>query len=150
VDVVEVRSVCRIDRPVDEVRAQFADVEHHAETQVHRNVRFEPVAGSPQRFRQLTCKGPLRLRQEIEMDGTDDGGIVQRVVAGSLCGSTLTFGFAPAGSGTTVTATAQVPLRGLGRLAGRLLARSMRRALATALDEDRLDLESERYATRRT
>lgn len=74
---------------------------------------------------------------------------MQRVVAGSLRGSTLTFGFAPAGSGTEVTAVAQVPRRGPGRLAGVLLAPAMRRALVTALDEDRHDLESASYSGRR-
>ena len=143
---MDVRTACTIDRPPDEVRAQFADVEYHALARVHRNVRFEPLG--PQRFRQITRRGPLRLRQEIEIDHRG-GDLVHRVVDGSLRGSTLTFGFEPAGSGgTAVTATAQVPLRGPSRLAGPLLAQSMRRALRVALEEDRLDLESTRYAER--
>jgi len=144
---MEVRVTCRIDRPLDEVRAQFADIRHHAEAQVHRNVRFEPITGS-QRFRQVTRKGPLRLRQEIQLGVDDDGTIVQRVVAGALHGSTLRYVFARAELGTVVTAEAQVPLPRVARVAGPLLCRSLGRALTTALDEDRLDLESGRYADR--
>jgi hypothetical protein len=152
VSTVLVESRCRIERPVAEVRAQFADVDHHATVEVHRGVTFIKSSADAgftagvTRYRQISRSGPVRLVQDIEQHAMEDGSLVNRVVEGSLAGSTLAFRFAGDGASKEVTATATVDLRGARRLLAPLLARSLRRGLARALAEDKVDLESGRYA----
>lgn len=140
--------VQRIARPIAEVRAQFADVEHHARVPVHRGVTFEALDHlGPRCHRQTTTTGLMRIRQEIEIREQADGSLLNTVIRGRLRGSTLTYRFTPlAPDETEVTATVEARLPLVARPFARRLVQSLGRSLATALEEDRHDLESGRYA----
>lgn len=143
----------RIERPVEEVRAQFADVAHHEAHPPHATVRFEVIeddgAGGC-RYRQVSKLGPVKLRQEMEMTETAPGVLENRVIKGQMAGGVLRFTIVEAGEGASeVTAELEAPLNAVQRLAGPLLQRQVARALADALEEDRRDLESGTYASHR-
>jgi hypothetical protein len=143
----------RIERPVDEVRAQFADVAHHEAHPPHATVRFEVIeddgAGGC-RYRQVSKLGPVTLRQEMEMTETAPGVLENRVIKGQMAGGVLRFTIVEAGEGVSaVTAELEAPLNAVQRVAQPLLQRQVAKALAAALEEDRRDLESGTYDSHR-
>ncbi len=145
---LEVTSVVRIEVPAETVRAQFADVAHHAATAPHAGVEFEVVSEADGRcdYRQTSRVGPLRFRQELTLEHTESGPLVNSVTKGQFQGGTISFDVTPDGSSAaTVEASIRAPLRGPERLLKPVLARTVARALAKALDEDKVDLESGRY-----
>lgn len=132
-----------IQRPLDVVARQFADVAHHEATGVHPDVRFTVVDESTTHcdYDQVTRQGPVRMWQRLRLDRSDPMHQVHTVTDGRFAGGTLAFDLAePAAGTTTVTATLSSPRRAL-RLLGPLLGRE----LGKALEEDRADLESGTY-----
>ncbi len=61
---------CTIDRPVDVVRAQFADVGHHERSAVHHNVTFTVLeeSGAHCDYEQVTREAPVTIRQRFHLD----------------------------------------------------------------------------------
>jgi hypothetical protein len=146
------RSV-RIERPVAEVRAQFADVAHHERTGVHGGSHFTVLtdAGDTCTYDQVTGRGPGRIRQRFELDRRDPAHLVNTVTDGAFRAGTLTFDIREAGPGTSeVTATLAAPAGGVTGLLAPLLRVMLGRALAKALGEDKRDLESGAYAATTT
>lgn len=146
-----VRSV-EIDRDAEVVRRQFGDVGHHAATTVHRNVVFEVIEdnGARCRYRQISRVGPLTLRQEMELDRTESGPSINRIVSGQFTGGSIAFYVAPRDAGRSVVeARLTAPLSGLKRLAAPILRAQVGKQLEAALVEDRADLEEGAYGQTR-
>lgn len=102
------------------------------------------------RYRQTTKLGPLRLSQELRLDRTAEGPLVNRVLTGPFSGATIGFDVrtvTPAGDRARVRATLRADLRGIQRLLAPILRRSVAQALAKALAEDKTDLEHGGYLT---
>jgi hypothetical protein len=146
--VLEVTRVVRIDAGADLVRAQFADVEHHARSVVHRGTTFEVVSrdAAITTYEQISQQGPIRLRQRFELDASNLAHQVNTVTAGPFTGGTLTFEITDHGPSTMVRATLRAP-GAASRLAAPVLRATLGRTLARALKEDKVDLESGHYPT---
>ncbi len=145
-----VRSV-EVDRDAEVVRRQFADVAHHAATAVHRNVVFEVIEddGVRCRYRQISRVGPLRLRQEMELDRNRSGPLVNKIVSGQFAGGSIAFDVGPRGADRSVVeARLTAPLTGVQRVVAPILRAQVGRQLAAALLEDKADLEHGAYARR--
>jgi hypothetical protein len=141
------RSV-EIQRDADVVRRQFGDVRHHAASGVHKGVVFEVIAddGARCRYRQVSTVGPLKLRQELELDRTVEGPLVNRIVAGKFTGGAITFEVEPRGAGrSAVEARLRAPISGVMRVAAPILRAQVGKQLAAALAEDKADLERGTY-----
>lgn len=146
-----VTSEIRIAAPAGIVREQFADVAHHASTHPHEGVEFVVVSDDAQRcrYRQTSRVGPLRLRQEMTLDRSASGPLVNRIEAGQFTGGEIRFDITPVDSDTShVRATLSAPL-GASRVLRPILRRSVERALTCALEEDRQDIESGAYRPHR-
>lgn len=149
---VEVRHEEWIAAPIEKVRAQFADLDHHIATDVHPKLRYEVLEQGPRhaRFVQEVRLLGIRQRDVFERRIADDGGIVDTSVEGFNRGGTLAFGFTPvvqAGTGgTRVAVTIRLPLPPvIGGLVKPLLERQVRRELRAAVAEDKHDLEVRGY-----
>lgn len=146
--IIDVRRSVSIAAPADLVRHQFADVDHHAASDIHRGVRFEVLDDDGIRchYRQVTHVGPIRLAQELTMERVDDGALVNTITRGQFEGGTITFDVQPDGSDRSrVEARLQADVAWLGTLAAPLMRRGVARAFDRALAEDREDLESGTY-----
>jgi hypothetical protein len=145
-------SVCVIiRRSLEEVQAQFADVAYHERNGHHRGVRFHVLSESSQScsYSQESRVGPLRLRQQFELDKSVPAHQVNVLTSGALSPGSITFDVVADGpDGAEVTATLCSTRPGITQLAAPLLRRSLARALTRSLEEDRDDLESGRYASR--
>lgn len=137
----------RIDRPVEVVGAQFADVAYHERSGHHRGVTFHVLDETEERceYDQATHVGGMQARQRFELDRSDRSHQVNRITAGMFHGGSITFDIVPDGEGSAVTATLRTELSFGTRLASPVLRRSLRRSLTKALEEDRFDLESGTY-----
>ena len=142
--MLQVSAQVTIRRPLDEVRQQFADVGYHERTGHHRGVSFHVVSENSQScsYSQETRLGPLRLRQEFELDTSVPGHQVNVLVSGPFSPGSITIDIVADGEdGAIVTATLCSTRPGFTQIAAPLLRRSLERALRQALEEDRDDLE---------
>lgn len=140
-----------IRRPLEEVQAQFADVAYHEHNGHHRGVRFHVLSESSQScsYSQESRVGPLRLRQQFELDKSVPAHQVNVLTSGAFSPGSITFDVVADGpDGAEVTATLCSTRAGLTQLAAPLLRRTLARALTRSLQEDRDDLESGRYVSR--
>ena len=138
--------------PVETVRAQFADLDHHIRRNVHPKLRFEVLQRRPRgaRFVQEVKLLGIRQRDVFERSIDADGRIVDRSVEGFNRGGSLSFRFSPqvvAGRpGTVVEITIRLPLPPLvGPLVRPLLEKQVRKEVRAAALEDKQDLESGGY-----
>ena len=150
-----VTSTVQIRRPAAEVEAQFADVAHHQTHAPHRGAEFRVLRDSAEacEYEQVTRLGPVGSTQQFLLDRTAPGypgEQVNRIVAGPFTGGSITFAIQDAGEATEVRATVRHDPGPVSRLAAPVLRRVLGRSLAAALEEDRVDLESGRYAAERT
>ena len=144
---VEVNYQIWIDAPPATVKSQFADIQHHIDTNVHPKLRFELLAQEPRRARFTQEVKLLGIKQRDMFDRTidEDGTIHDLSVDGFNKGGTLDFRFIPAAEGgrdgTTVDVTIRLqtpPL--LGWLAPVLKSQVLREVDA-ASKEDKRDIE---------
>ena len=148
----EVRHQQWIAAPDAVVAAQFADLDHHIQAQVHPKLRFEPLsrhAGGARFVQELRLLG-LRQRDVFERRFDADGTMTDRSVEGFNAGGTLVFRFVPqaqAGrAGTGVEITIRLPLPPLiGPLLRPLLESQIRKEVTAAALEDRADIEQRGY-----
>lgn len=149
--MIEAQSRITIQRPLDEVQAQFGDVGYHERSGHHRGVSFRVSSESSRScsYTQKSRVGPVQVRQQFELDKSDPGHQVNTLLSGAFSPGSITFDIVANGDeGATVTATLCSTRRGLTRLAAPLLRRPLVRALTRGLEEDRDDLESGRYASK--
>jgi hypothetical protein len=146
-----VRSV-EIERDAEVVRRQFGDVAHHAATNLHRGVVFEVVEDNEAccHYRQVSKVGPLKLRQEMALDRTESGPLINRIVAGQFAGGAISFDVQSAGEGRSVVeARLTAPLPFALRVAAPILRAQVGKQLAGGLLEDKADLERGAYGQAR-
>jgi hypothetical protein len=149
--MLEVSAQVTIHRPLAEVREQFGDVGYHERNGHHRGVSFHVVSETAQScsYSQVSRVGPLRLHQDFELDTSVPAHQVNMLVSGPFSPGSVTFDIVADGDdGAKVTATLCSTRPGFTQMAAPLLRRSLARALSRALEEDRDDLESGRYASR--
>jgi hypothetical protein len=148
VAILEVVRSIEIERDAEVVRRQFGDVAHHAAASLHRGVVFEVIEddGACCHYRQISTVGPLKLRQEITLDRTGSGPLVNRIVAGQFAGGAISFDVQSLGDDRSVVEarlTAALPLA--IRLAAPIFRAQVGKQLAAALVEDKADLEGGAY-----
>jgi len=153
---VEVRHEEWIGAPIGTVRAQFADLQHHIDADVHPKLRFEILSQSERQARYVQEVRLLGLKQRdvFEREIAPDGNhMVDTSVEGFNQGGSIGFRFAPGQEdgreGTRVDVTIRLPVpRGLGVLAPVLKAQ-VRRELLAAVAQDKHDLEVRGYPRQR-
>lgn len=146
--ILEVVRSVEIERDAEVVRRQFGDVAHHAAAGLHRGVVFEVIEddGARCHYRQVSMVGPVKLRQEMRLDRTESGPLVNQIVAGQFTGGAISFNVQSLGEGRSVVEarlTAPIPLA--IRIATPILRAQVCKQLAAALDEDKADLEGGAY-----
>jgi len=137
------------------VRAQFADLEHHIQTDVHPKLRFEVLQQSARRARYVQEVKLLGIRQRdvFEREFGVDGSMTDTSVEGFNKGGSLHFEFSAetreARAGTRVVVTIRLPLPPVvGGLLKPLLESQIRKELRVAVAEDKHDLEVRGYRPR--
>lgn len=135
--------------PVETVRTQFADLDHHIRRNVHPKLRFEVLERRQHgvRFVQEVRLLGIRRRDVFERSIEPDGTIEDVSVEGFNRGGTLRFAFEPerreGRAGTVVTISIRLPLPPLiGRLVRPLLETQIRKELRAAALEDKADIEA--------
>lgn len=132
----------------ENVRRQFADLDHHIRTNVHPKLTFRVLAQSSAdaRYVQEVKLLGLRQRDVFEREILPSGSIHDRSVEGFNKGGSLRVDFAQEGQGTRVDIVVRLPLPPvIGGLLRPLLEKQMRREVVAALQEDKYDLEVRGY-----
>jgi hypothetical protein len=151
---VEVEHQEWIAAPVDTMRSQFADLQHHIAADVHPKLRFEIVSQQANRTRYVQEVKLLGIRQRdvFEREVAPDGSITDTSVEGFNKEGSLHFRFTPQSrggrAGTCVDIAIRLPVPGpLFWLSG-LLKAQVRRELRAASLEDKRDIEVRGYQPR--
>ncbi|MFN0089315.1 MAG: hypothetical protein ACKVWR_03455 [Acidimicrobiales bacterium] len=147
--MVEISGSVTVHRPLAEVQAQFGDVAYHQRNGHHRGVTFRVVeeTASCCRYEQETRVGPFRLVQQFRLQRDAPHHQVNELLEGPFSPGSITFDVVAEGADAArVTATLRSTRSGPTRIAAALLRPALGRALETALEEDRIDLESGAYA----
>lgn len=138
--------------PVETVRAQFADLDHHIHRNVHPKLRFEVLERRTRgaRFVQEVRLLGIRQRDVFERSIESDGTIEDRSVEGFNRGGSLSFRFTrarvEARSGTEVEITIRLPLPPvIGPFVRPLLEAQIRKEVQAAVLEDKADIEMRGY-----
>jgi hypothetical protein len=143
-DTIHITASLRMERPVDEVRAQYRDIDHHIRNNVHPSIRYEWEPGAPGERKIKTTFRILGVPQfDISLlEDAEDGSFVIRYLEGSNAGMVLVHKFVPLGpNATDVQLFADAP-SSLGRkLLGPLFVAGARQVMKKALGEDKRDLE---------
>jgi len=137
-----------IARPIEVVRAQFVDMAHHATTRVHADLEVANV-----RPQEGGCRFTGRRRifgmlqeDEIEVVRSADGNSTLRSLSGTNAGLLISQEFEAAGPDSTrVRTSVEMPLNRMRWLLAPLIRMGLKRDVATALEEDRYDLEERGY-----
>ncbi len=152
--LVEVTHAEWIGAPVDTVRAQFADLDHHIERNVHPKLTFGVLERGPRsaRYTQEVKLLGMRQRDVFERELRDDGSMVDRSVEGFNQGGSLEFRFVPeprdGHEGTRVHIAIRLPAPPLASLLAPLLRWQVARELRAAALEDKRDIEQRGYPAR--
>lgn len=138
--------------PVDTVRAQFADLDHHIRRNVHPKLHFEVLQRRARgaRFVQEVRLLGIRQRDVFERSLEADGSIEDRSVEGFNRGGSLGFRFTAKSiegrSGTEVEITIRLPLPPVvGVMVRPLLEAQIRKEVRAAALEDKRDIEALGY-----
>jgi hypothetical protein len=138
--------------PVETVRAQFADLDHHIRGNVHPKLRFEVLERSSRAARYVQEVRLLGIRQRdvFERRIEADGSIEDLSVEGFNRGGMLSIHFqsqtVDARAGTRVEITVRLPLPPvIGPLVRPLLEGQIRKEVRAAALEDQFDIEHRGY-----
>jgi hypothetical protein len=149
--MVEVKHRIWIQAPPRAVRAQFADLRHHIEANVHAKLKFEVLAQDARhaRFTQEVNLMGLRLRNLFERTVAEDGSIQDVSIDGFNKGATMDFRFRPSTqrgrAGTQVDIRIGIPLPLSMSWAAPVVQSQLKREVAAAALEDKYDLEQRGY-----
>jgi hypothetical protein len=141
---IVIQREAEIARPVDVVRRQFVDMEHHCDGQVHAALGVSNVRRSSDK---CLFTGRRRVfgmlhEDEIEVTSLPDGSSTLRSVAGTNVGLLVTQRFEALGAQSTrVTVTVEFPVAGMMKLLAPLVKLGLQRDAEIALREDKADLE---------
>jgi hypothetical protein len=136
-----------IQRPVEEVRAHFADVPYHVQANIHPEFSMVvlTIGNRRCRFRQETRLLGMKHVDDVVNIMLDNGDMLSEVVAGSNRGLEIHYSYAPAPDGTLVTVRVEIPNGTFRHYLRRVIEFGVRRAALRVLAQDRRDLESGRY-----
>lgn len=140
---------CVIGRSIDEVRAQFADINYHVAQNVHSDIRVTVLQDEDGacRFTQETTVAGMRQADEIINTLLPNGDLHSDYVGGMNKGAALLVTFAQNGPhSTVVSADLRIPLSGPRALIAPIVGRGAQAALEKAIAQDKRDLESGNYA----
>jgi hypothetical protein len=147
-DFIEAKVKTRIRCPIDVVRKQFSDFDHHIRHQVHRGVHFSILDKS---------NGKVRLRVESKLAGlpqkdewlvytTSEGHLMHEFITGMNKGGGIEVQFNPDGSDATIVeARAFLPNKGIKRLFAPVFRKALQKIGERSFEEDRVDLENGNY-----
>ncbi len=145
---IQIEASLVIDRPVDEVRAQYRDIDHHIRNNVHPGIRYqwEPAPPGQRKIRTtFRILGVPQFDVSLLEDG-EDGSFLIRYLEGSNAGMLLVHKFVPVSPNSTdVQLSADAPATWGRRLLGPLFKAGARQVMKRALLEDKRDLESGSY-----
>lgn len=138
--------------PIDVVRSQFADLQHHIDANVHPKLTFKMLAavGGKMRYEQTVKLLGLRQRDVFERSFGADGSMSDQSIEGFNKGGSVSFRFRRAHQqdrpGTLVAITVRLPLPPvIGGLIRPLLESQIRREVTAAAGEDKFDIEQRGY-----
>jgi len=134
--------------PVDLVRAQSNDMEHHISRNVHRKLNLNSLSstdGALEYYQEIRVLGFV-MRDKIRHRTLADGSICLSYSGGISNGAELIIKLDSLGeSRTAVHQTYTLPLSGLKIMLAPLIRPILKRALYQALEEDRVDIEVRGY-----
>jgi len=148
---IVVQREAEIARPIDVVRRQFVDMEHHCTGKVHADLSVMNVRRGGDK---CTFTGRRRVfgmlhEDEIEVTSHADGSSTLRSLSGTNAGLLVTQNFEALGpQSTRVTVKVEFPVKGFMRLLGPLVKLGLQRDAEVALREDKADLELRYLRTR--
>jgi hypothetical protein len=143
-DTIHITASLRMERPVDEVRAQYRDIDHHIRNNVHPSIRYQWEPGQPGERKIRTTFSILGVPQyDVSLlEDAEDGSFVIRYLEGSNAGMVLVHKFVPLGpNATDVQLVADAPATVGRKLLGPLFVAGARQVMKKALVEDKRDLE---------
>jgi len=147
-DAIRITASLRIDRPMDEVRAQYRDIDHHIRNNVHPSIRYawEPAEPGERKIRtNFRIVGVPQYDVSL-LEDDPDGSFVIRYLEGSNAGMVLVHHFVPLGpESTDVQLVADAPSTVGRRILGPLFVVGARQVMKKALAEDKRDLEKGAY-----
>lgn len=152
-DSILITASLRIDRPADEVREQYRDIDYHIRNDVHPSIRYEWLPAGPGERKIKTVFHILGVPQfDISLlEDADDGSFIIRYLEGTNAGMVLTHKFvALSANSTDVQLSANAPATTARKLLGPLFVIGGRRVMQKALAEDKRDLESGAFSRART
>jgi len=143
-DTIHITASLRMERPVDEVRAQYRDIDHHIRNNVHPSIHYQWEPSAPGERKIKTTFRILGVPQyDISLlEDAEDGSFVIRYLEGSNAGMVLVHKFVPLGpNATDVQLFADAPSSMGRKLLGPLFVAGARQVMKKALAEDKRDLE---------
>lgn len=144
---VVVERQIEIARPIEVVRRQFVDMEHHCTGNVHPGLEVANLRPAGQGCTFTGRRRVLGLLQEDEIEVTSlpDGNSTLRSVAGTNAGLLITQMFEATGpQSTLVSIKVEMPVAGAMKLLRPLVQAGLARDTESALRQDKADLE-QRY-----
>ena len=143
-DTILITASLRIDRPADEVRAQYRDIDHHIRNNVHPSIHYgwEPAPPGQRKIRTtFRILGVPQFDVSL-LEDAEDGSFVIRYLEGTNAGMVLVHQFVPIGEASTDVRLSATAPSTLGRkLLGPLFVVGARQVMKKALFEDKRDLE---------
>ena len=137
-----------IQRPIEMVRGQFLDLQHHATNRVHPDIEIvdRQRDGDAWVYTQgQRVFGRLR-RNHVRLESTSDGSVRLSWLSGPDHGTCQIVTFEALGEASTrVRTTTTIPLSGLMSLMRVLVEKQATRLAVQALEQDRADLEQFGY-----
>jgi hypothetical protein len=134
--------------PVEVVRAQTNDIDHHINHDVHRKLHINSLSLNGEvleYFQELRFFG-FTIRDQVIQQTLSDGAICISYSGGIMNGAKLSISLSRSGeSKTTVHQTLTLPSKKLNTLLAPFLRPLLKKALLLALEEDRVDIEEKGY-----
>ena len=149
---IRVEASMVIERPADEVREQYRDIDHHILHNVHPSIKYawEPAPPGQRKIRTTFRILGVPQYDVSLLEDAEDGSFLIRYEEGSNAGMLLVHQFVALDEQKTeVRLTADAPATLARRLLGPLFVVGARQVMLRALNEDKRDLESGAYARAR-
>ena len=140
-----------IRQPIDIVSRQFGDMTHHAGHAVHPDIKFVVLSerGNECRFTQEVRLLGMKQKDEIVQVRRADGSLESEVVEGTNRGMKIFQSFRAEGpNATTIDFRVEAPATGIKKWLKPFFEIAVRRTIAKALEQDRVDLEERGYPRR--
>ncbi len=145
---IRITAALQIASPLERVRAQYRDIDHHIRNNVHPSIHYQWESGAPGERKIRTTFRILGIPQfDVSLlEDAPDGSFVIRYLEGTNAGMVLVHSFVEVAPGVTeVQLHADAPAT-LGRkILGPLFVVGARQVMKKALAEDKRDLEAGNY-----